>query len=623
MRKVAVMFILAVFVPSLVLAWLAVRSLRDQQFVLERQRSLIYQGVTDSAARDVAALLSERQHEFTQQVEEMLGQGPASEIAVSFDDRLRTNWTVARVGFVVTAGGEIVCPPLNGRPEARTFRRDNNAFLGNRESAEVYFNQKQSVNFFNVPVETANDAGSFQQQPQSATPATPQNAAQQSSSFNNRYTTKGAQTRNILPQKTAEPLRAKDSADELQTVQQLSKIAPAEAEFQQLIREANEGTLARFVNNKLNLLLWYRSPREARYVFGAQLDLLHLKDELRDRLPSFEPALRDEICIAILDDNAKPMALSHPDFKANWKHPFVATEIGEALPHWEVAAYLVNPATLSQSARMVKLTLGLLIAVLVVAIGVGSWLIVTDLNRQLALARQKTDFVSNVSHELKTPLTSIRMFSELLADGRVTDSAKQRSYLQIITAETARLTRLINNVLDFSRMERGEKKYNIRDCDLVQILRETVESYRPHLENNGFQLECDIAQSTLAVRADCDALAQVIVNLLSNAEKYAGGGKQIAVRLDQPDTPLPCAEVKILDRGPGVPRGSEEKIFEKFYRTHDSLNSGIQGSGLGLTLARQIARAHGGEVAYEPREGGGSCFCLRLPLQFETADERG
>src|SRR6185437_7227179 len=117
---------------------------------------------------------------------------------------------------------------------------------------------------------------------------------------------------------------------------------------------------------------------------------------------------------------------------------------------------------------------GMLIAVLVLAIIVGSWLIVRNLNAEIILARQKTDFVSNVSHELKTPLTSIRMFSELLAENRVADPAKQRSYLQIISAEASRLTRLINNVLDFSRMERGEKKYNFRDADLAGIVRETV-----------------------------------------------------------------------------------------------------------------------------------------------------
>ena len=265
-----------------------------------------------------------------------------------------------------------------------------------------------------------------------------------------------------------------NQAQQLQSVdfQNPSKLTPLETEFRQLIGEADEGTLARFVDNKLNLLVWRRSPQDPNLVFGAQLALPRLIENLRPLVNRVEPALRSEVCVALLDDNAKPIALSQPGFRANWKRPFVATEIGDALPHWEVAVYLLDPAKLSQSARTLKLTLGLLITVLVLAIAVGSWLIVTDLNRQLTLARQKTDFVSNVSHELKTPLTSIRMFSELLAEGRVADAAKQRSYLEIITAETARLTRLINNVLDFARIERGEKKYNLQRCDLAGVIRE-------------------------------------------------------------------------------------------------------------------------------------------------------
>jgi len=206
------------------------------------------------------------------------------------------------------------------------------------------------------------------------------------------------------------------------------------------------------------------------------------------------------------------------------------------------------------------------------------------------------------------------MFSELLAENRVADAAKQKSYLQIITAEAARLTRLINNVLDFSRMERGEKKYNFQPCDLADVARSAAETFRPHLEANGFKFDCELSETKIPIRGDADALSQIIVNLLSNAEKYSNGEKDIALLLGQKQSPLPHTEIKILDRGSGVPRGSEEKVFEKFYRAHDSLASGIQGSGLGLTIARQIARAHGGDVIYEPREGGGSCFIFRIPV---------
>jgi signal transduction histidine kinase len=371
--------------------------------------------------------------------------------------------------------------------------------------------------------------------------------------------------------------------------------------------------LARFLQNKLKLMFWHRLNRDPNLIFGAQLNLNKVVDGLRD-LVQPDPALQNEICLALLDDNAKPVVVSRANFSANWKRPFVATEIGDALPHWEVAAYLVNPAALTQAAHTTELTLGLLIAVLVLAIGIGSWLIVSSLNAELKLARQKTDFVSNVSHELKTPLTSIRMFSELLAENRVSDAAKQRSYLQIITAEAARLTRLINNVLDFSRMERGEKKYDFKPCDLTEIVRATAETFRPHLETTGFKFDCELPSAPISIRGDADALSQIIVNLLSNAEKYSNGGREIAIQLAQKQSPLPHAEIKVLDRGSGIPRGSEEKIFEKFYRAHDSLSSGIQGSGLGLTIARQIARAHGGDVIYETRDGGGSCFVLRLPL---------
>jgi signal transduction histidine kinase len=350
-------------------------------------------------------------------------------------------------------------------------------------------------------------------------------------------------------------------------------------------------------------------------VFGAQLALAPLKADLPALLARFEPAFQKEVCLTILDDKARPVARSRPDFQANWKRPFVATEIGESLPHWEAAVYLLDPMALTRSAQTVRWTLGLLISVLVLAIGVGSWLIVTDLRRQLALARQKTDFVSNVSHELKTPLTSIRMFADLLAEGRVQDPERQRSYLGIITAESARLTRLINNVLDFARLERGEKKYNFQRCDLVAMVRETAATYRPHLEASGFSFDVVLPEESVWVKGDHDALAQVLVNLLSNAEKYSNSQKEIQLSVSRQTDPLPYVEVRVADRGLGVPFGCGEKIFEQFYRAHDSLSSGIQGSGLGLTLARQIARAHGGDVVFESRDGGGSCFSLRLPMQ--------
>jgi len=614
MRKVALVFVLAVLAPSLVLAWLAVRSLRDQQFLLERQQSLLYQKVTDTLAQNISDQLAQQQQDFSAHVETLVASNGARASALQFDEQIRKDWPLADVGFSVTLSGTatctITCPSPTSGPEAQRFLVDNGGFLGNEEAAEVYWNVNNSKVGFQSSLKN-NDSSlglnSLDSKQNANVPSLADNAGQ------NSFFTKG-KARAVSPQ-SANYQQQASQANAPQD-ENLSKVIPAEAEFRQLIGNDTDGMVARFLQNKLKLMFWHRLSHDPNLVFGAQLNLNRLVEGLRASVQP-DPALRDEICLAVLDDNARPVIISRPNFQAPWKRPFVATEIGEALPHWEIAAYLVNPAHLTQAAHTAELTLGLLIAVLVFAIGVGGWLIVADLNRQLALARQKTDFVSNVSHELKTPLTSIRMFSELLAEERVADPNKQRAYLQIITAETARLTRLINNVLDFSRMERGEKKYHFRDAELISLVRETVETYRPHLENCGFELECTLPPGEIPIRADTDAIAQVIVNLLSNAEKYSNGEKKILVEVSRREGPLPCAEARILDRGAGVPRGSEDRIFEKFYRAHDSLGSGIQGSGLGLTLARQIARAHGGDVIYEAREGGGSCFCLRLPLKMD------
>ena len=673
MKKVALVFVLAVLLPSLVLAWLAVRSLRDQQFLLERQQSLLCQRVTDALTQNISDYLAQQQQAFGAQVEELAAGKDARALAVQFDSELRQRWPLAEVGFCVTLTGKILSPSPNARAEARTFYTDNSGFLGNRETVEVYGNANADRNVtLNFARNTANQpaaldglpgSGASQKQaqqtlafsaPAARAPqeqvasgkmaAAPSPAAQmpkqkdEAGSFSSQLGAasqspvqslnyKAAQTRKVSPQSSFYQQQLGDrartdtvAAEEPQN--NLSKVVPAEAEFGQLIGSGTDGMLARFLQNKLRLMFWHRLVSEPDLIFGAQLNLDRVVDGLRG-LVQAGPELSDEICLAVLDDNAKPVALSQAGFSANWKRPLVATEIGDALPHWEVAAYLINPARLAQTANTAKLMLGLLIAVLVLAIGVGSWLIVRSLNSELKLARQKTDFVGNVSHELKTPLTSIRMFSELLAEGRVADQTKQRSYLNIITAEAARLTRLINNVLDFSRMERGEKKYNFQPCDLVEVVRAAAQTFRPHLETGGFKFDCVLPNTAVPVCGDADALSQIIVNLLSNAEKYSNGGKEITLELARRESPLPHAEVKVLDRGSGVPRGSEEKVFEKFYRAHDSLSSGVQGSGLGLTIARQIARAHGGDMVYEPREGGGSCFILRLPLKpIETTDGR-
>ena len=569
MRKIAIVFVLAVFAPSFVLAVLAVRSLRDQQALLERQQSRLWQTAAENLARGANDRIAELQREFAIAADEFRSGGKRD--PAEFDTFLLTRWPVAQVGFVVSNDNRILSPQTGGRPEAQQFLLENARFLCNREAAPVY----------NVAL---NKQQVLEQQQQQVRAPSEQTSALGQQAF--------AGKRSVKPQR--------EETDD-------SKIAWAETEFRTLSRAATDGSVARFLQNKLHILFWHRSTSERGNIYGALLDLGAVTGRLQEVVTRV--AKEPDVCAALLNDSARPVALSKPGFSANWKSPFVATEIGEALPHWEIAIYLVDPKKLSRSARTLQWTLGLIIAVLTLAIAVGGWLVFRELRRELTLARQKTDFVSNVSHELKTPLTSIRMFSELLLDGRVPE-AKRGRYLSIISAEAARLTRLINNVLDFARTERGERKFQRARCDLGEIVREGLDIYRPHLETGGFHVESELPPEPLPIEGDADALSQVLVNLLSNAEKYSNGAREIRVEARRVQEQL---EVRVLDRGPGVPVTCATKIFDKFFRADDALSSGVQGAGLGLTLARQIARAHGGELFYEPRPGGGSCFVLRLP----------
>lgn len=232
-------------------------------------------------------------------------------------------------------------------------------------------------------------------------------------------------------------------------------------------------------------------------------------------------------------------------------------------------------------------------------------------------ARQKTSFVSNVSHELKTPLTSIRMYAELLSEKRVKDAGKVHDYLGVIVSESQRLTRLVNNVLDFSRLEQGKKKYRLERLDVSHHLRSVLDTQTLRANEAGMSLDVVLPETPVSAKLDRDAFEQAVLNLIDNAIKYADVGKEITVMLET--SPASGFRIRILDRGPGVPSAQKELIFDKFHRVDDSLTAAKPGSGLGLTIARRLVRDMGGDLRYEPREGGGSCFII----EFEADRKAG
>ncbi len=253
----------------------------------------------------------------------------------------------------------------------------------------------------------------------------------------------------------------------------------------------------------------------------------------------------------------------------------------------------------------------LILGVLSVLMIGGLVLTYRSVNKQMALARLKSDFVSNVSHELRTPLALIRLYAETLELGRITTQEKKHEYYGIIRKESERLTSLINNILDFSRIEAGRKEYDFRETDIAELVRNTLDSYRYQIEQQGFAFEQQIDSSIPAVRVDREAIARALVNLVNNALKYSASEKFLGVKLYRANAVL---KLEVVDRGIGIERNEQSRIFEKFYRTCDPLVHNTKGSGLGLSLVRHITHAHGGEVEVESTPGRGSKFTLSLPL---------
>jgi signal transduction histidine kinase len=241
----------------------------------------------------------------------------------------------------------------------------------------------------------------------------------------------------------------------------------------------------------------------------------------------------------------------------------------------------------------------------------GIWLTYRNVSREMKLARLKSDFVANVSHELRTPLALIRLYAETLELGRLNAKEKYQEYFRIIREESERLTALINNILDFSRIDAGRKEYEFQETNLAELVHSTLESYRFQIQQNGFGFEENISGDIPPVAVDREAIARSLLNLVNNALKYSKDQKYIGVSLYRSNGSV---KIEVQDRGIGIAADEHEKIFEKFYRCGDPLVHNVKGSGLGLSLVRHIARAHGGDVLVESAPDKGSKFTIALPL---------
>jgi signal transduction histidine kinase len=368
------------------------------------------------------------------------------------------------------------------------------------------------------------------------------------------------------------------------------------------------GWMPWFAENNLYILGWVR-PQPDGPVYGVELEVMTLLSRLVAGFPSPQEVPADTV-YAVIDGSGRILHQAGSIGLDGDIRPQLAIALAPQLPHWQLAVFFAPGFMAADAGRSYLILSGLLLATFLTAILAGGALLTRQAYRHFKDARQKTGFVSNVSHELKTPLTSIRMYAELLGSGRVASEEKRAHYLQVIVSESQRLTRLVNNVLDFSRLEQGRKTYRPEALDPVEFAHEFIAAHRLRVQTAGLDIRERIPSELPLVKTDRDALEQALLNLVDNAVKYAAGGREITLTLVDA---APWCELQVADRGPGIPGPHQKRIFDKFHRIDDSLTAGQPGSGLGLSIARRLLRGQGGDLVYRSREGGGSCFVILLP----------
>jgi signal transduction histidine kinase len=343
---------------------------------------------------------------------------------------------------------------------------------------------------------------------------------------------------------------------------------------------------------------------------GALLAVLSLDPEAlrRDLLEKTLGPLEGPAIPAVLDAQGRLVYARAPLEGASL---VVSVPLGGALPGWRLGLYQLPGAfpwdTVRRQVILFSAAFGLLLLVIATGLGATYRLV----RRETEMADLKADFVANVSHDLKTPLALIRMFGETLEMGRVADEASRQEYYRVITRESERLSRLLDNVLDFSRIERGRRTYVLAPAAVGPIVHEMLETFAYILAQQGFRLEVTVAPDLPEVPLDADAVSQALANLVDNAIKYSGDRRVLRVEAALRDGHLVVA---VADEGMGIPPEEQERIFEKFYRIGRSETQGRRGSGVGLALVRHIMDAHGGRVTVESQPGRGSRFTLWFPL---------
>ena len=341
-------------------------------------------------------------------------------------------------------------------------------------------------------------------------------------------------------------------------------------------------------------------------ILGFQINEKYIFNSLLPEILS-KVDIGNNIYAGVLNNNGN---LLFPKDKPAVKNYLIAENFSKLFSSRKIALFDIDGKTINQQIIHEKQQSFLLFGLTIFVMIVGIVVLIISARHEYQISRLKSDFVSNVSHELKTPLSLIRMFGETLDSGIVEDKNKRQEFYGIIKRESERLTDLINNVLDFSKIERRKKEFHFKETNITEIVKDVIESYKPQMISSGFQVDVKIPDKKIILQIDKDTISQALLNLLNNAVKYSNDRKYICIEINET---LDSVAVTVADHGIGIDRKDYKNIFENFYRVTNSQTSKVKGTGIGLTIAKYIVEAHKGTITVESEAGKGSKFTMIIP----------
>ncbi|HEX2750759.1 MAG TPA: HAMP domain-containing sensor histidine kinase [Verrucomicrobiales bacterium] len=534
----ATLFLFAIFTPCALLCWVSWLWMQDEASVIKRDRTALYQKSVDLAARAATTFMAGQLQTFGETVDRLLAADAPEEMRLRFHQAIRGAFPLAEAGIVLDSTNGRVLPQVEPSEQAVTAFVSSHAWFFKDEMQPLYLeippidrpSLKAGAKLAGRPGVRAPEPLTPAPDPLSALAGdTAQPPPPASAVSAPAARTKDAM--DVAPKPAGKPVAAPEPAqgpvanakrespgeDFRRTVHPQivapaepgpqSQVKPVDYRLATLIQQYETGIAGHPHGDRLFTLFWYRSPAWPEMTFAVALQPEALQAALAAQQDIDAPD--KDTCLALLDHQLRPAARwpQGTTFEPpSWSAPLVARELGPALPRWEASIFLRDPAVFNNAASVSRWRWGIIVTTASLAAVAGAFLILRDVRRAARDARLKTDFVSNVSHELKTPLTSIRMFSDLLGNNPDVPPEKTKRYAEVIAGEAARLTRLINNVLNFSRMESGRQQLKTARLDLRALTAETMEHMRPQLEKDGFEVEVILPEDPVTVEASASVL---------------------------------------------------------------------------------------------------------------------